>query len=197
MYEFTEDWFSLDTGEQVESTFWKHLLPYRGTPCNFLEIGSFEGRSTIWMLEKILTHPESKLTCIDAWAEWTGDAFTRFTKNLHISGKKDKGDVIKGSSQHYAGLLPREHFDFIYVDGDHEASSVFQDAAVCFSLLKPGGIMALDDYLLGLKYPDSPGSLAVTQHPKETIDFFLKIFKDRIDVIHKDYQLWIRKGRKR
>ena len=72
---------------------------------------------------------------------------------------------------------PDNYFDFIYVDVDHEASSVFQDAGVCFSLLKPGGIMALDDYLLGLKYPDSPGSLAVTQHPKETIDFFLKIFK--------------------
>ena len=32
-----------------------------------LEIGSFEGRSAIWLLENILTHSNSHLTCVDTF----------------------------------------------------------------------------------------------------------------------------------
>ncbi len=33
-----------------------------------LEIGVFEGRSTVWLLENILTHPSSTLTYVDTFA---------------------------------------------------------------------------------------------------------------------------------
>jgi hypothetical protein len=36
-----------------------------GRPVNFLELGSYEGRSTVWMLESLLTHPQSHITCVD------------------------------------------------------------------------------------------------------------------------------------
>ena len=193
MYEFTEDWFSANTGEQPELIFEHHLSKYAGKPCNFLEIGSFEGRSAIWMLENILTNPESRLVCIDRWASWTNDSFLRLSKNLYASGHKDKVDIIKGKSQDYTRLLPKNSFDFIYVDGDHSPQAVLQDAIICFSLLKIGGIMALDDYMIGYKYPDSPGSLALEEKPKTTIDFFVQLFKDRLEVIYKDYQIWLTK----
>jgi hypothetical protein len=34
-----------------------------GKPKNVLEIGSFEGRSTCWLLE----NTDAKVTCVDTW----------------------------------------------------------------------------------------------------------------------------------
>ncbi len=33
-----------------------------------VEIGSFEGRSTLWILENLLRHPDSRMHCIDTFA---------------------------------------------------------------------------------------------------------------------------------
>ena len=43
------------------------LRPLAGQPTQVLEIGSYEGRSAVWLLQEILTHPESRLTCVDIW----------------------------------------------------------------------------------------------------------------------------------
>lgn len=59
------DWFSRNL------RYWeKHLLPYKDKHnLNFLEIGSFEGRAAVWLLDHILTHQTTRLTCVDAFAE--------------------------------------------------------------------------------------------------------------------------------
>jgi len=41
--------------------------------------------------------------------------------------------------------LMNEHFDFIYIDGAHEAKFVIQDAVLALPLLKPGGYILFDD----------------------------------------------------
>lgn len=192
-YKFTEDWFSENNPEKVVRQFDEFLSEFKDKTSTFLEIGSFEGMSTIWMLENILTNKESRLFCIDAWAEWTGDAFVRFVENINKTGLKDKVNIIKGDSSKTLGWLPDSHFDFIYVDGNHDEKAVIQDAILSFRTLKHGGIMAFDDYLLGIRYPNSPGSKAMNGSTKKAIDYFLDIFQDELEIIHKDYQVWIRK----
>jgi predicted O-methyltransferase YrrM len=192
-YEFTEDWFSESNPERVVRQFDEFLSEFKGKPCMFLEIGSFEGMSTIWMLENILTNKESKLFCIDAWAEWTGDAFVRFVSNISKTGLKDKVHIVKGDSSEELRMFPSEYFDFVYVDGDHNEKAVIKDAIGSFRILKKGGIIAFDDYLLGIRYPNSPGSKAMNGSTKRAIDYFLDVFQDEIEVIHKDYQVWIKK----
>ena len=192
-YEFTQDWFSRENPAQVVKEFEQFLLPYKSKPCTFLEIGCFEGMSTIWMLENILTNKESKLFCIDAWAEWTGDAFVRFVENINKTGLKDKVRIVKGDSSEELRIFPKEYFDFIYVDGDHDEKAVIKDAIGSFRVLKKGGIIAFDDYLLGIRYPNSPGSKAMNGSTKKAIDYFLDVFQDELEIIHKDYQVWIRK----
>ena len=192
-YEFTEDWFSENNPEKVVRQFDEFLSEFKDKTSTFLEIGSFEGMSTIWMLENILTNKESRLFCIDAWAEWTGDAFVRFVENINKTGLKDKVNIIKGDSSKTLGWLPDSHFDFIYVDGNHDEKAVIQDAILSFRTLKHGGIMAFDDYLLGIRYPNSPGSKAMNGSTKKAIDYFLDVFQDELEIIHKDYQVWIRK----
>ena len=54
--------------------------------------------------------------------------------------------------------------------------------------------MALDDYLLCIRYPESEGSLANKGLTKIAIDYFVGLFHDELTIIHKDYQLWIRKN---
>jgi predicted O-methyltransferase YrrM len=192
-YEFTEDWFSENNPEKVVHQFEEFLSEFKGKSCMFLEIGSFEGMSTIWMLENILTNKDSKLICIDAWVEWVGDAFVKFVENINKTGVRNKVDIIKGDSSKYLSIFPDNYFDFIYIDGDHSESAVIQDAISAFRTLKDGGIMAFDDYLLGIRYPNSPGSKAMNGSTKRAIDYFVDVFKDEIEVIYKDYQLWIRR----
>jgi predicted O-methyltransferase YrrM len=192
-YEFTEDWFSENNPEKIVNQFEDLLLEFKHKPCMFLEIGSFEGMSTIWMLENILTEERSQIFCIDAWAEWTGDAFVRFVSNISKTGLKDKVHIVKGDSSEELRIFPKEYFDFIYVDGNHDEKAVIKDAIGSFRILKKGGIIAFDDYLLGIRYPNSPGSKAMKGSTKKAIDYFLDVFQDEIAVIHKDYQVWIRK----
>ncbi len=192
-YEFTEDWFSENNPEKVVRQFDEFLSEFKDKPCMFLEIGSFEGMSTIWMLENILTEESSQIFCIDAWAEWTGDAFVRFVSNINKTGLKDKVHIVKGDSSEELRIFPKEYFDFIYIDGNHDEKAVIKDAIGSFRILKKGGIIAFDDYLLGISYPNSPGSKAMNGSTKKAIDYFLDVFQDELEIIHKDYQVWIKK----
>jgi predicted O-methyltransferase YrrM len=191
MYSFTEDWFSENSGEPVVRQFQHFLSSYVNKPCKFLEVGSYEGMSALWMLDNILTHEDARLWCIDAWAGRTGDAFNTFVDNLSLSGHKDKVEIIKGESSDRLGRLKRDFFDFIYIDGNHEEKAVIGDAIMSFRLLTKGGIMAFDDYLMGIRHPLK--RIMLTGLPKNAIDYFLRLFSDELVVIHSDYQLWIRK----
>ena len=188
-YIFTVDWFSRNIPA------WTHYLKeLKNKPnLNFLEIGSFQGRSTVWLLENILTDDTSKITCIDTF-EGSEEHITNFSehiKNLYdvfmhnISKFKDKIIIKKNKSQIILKQLI-ETYDFIYIDGDHKASSVLEDAVLSFSLLKSGGIMIFDDYLWFAmkKYIDNP---------KSAIDAFLEIYSDKINILFKDYQVIIEK----
>jgi len=42
--------------------------------------------------------------------------------------------------------LPHDHFDYISIDGSHEAADVLSDAVLSWPLLKTGGLICFDDY---------------------------------------------------
>ena len=66
-YKYTENWFSFSDLEQ--------FLPLNTQEeLHILEIGSFEGKSTIWFLENILQNPNSTITCIDPWTSYSQDS---------------------------------------------------------------------------------------------------------------------------
>ena len=188
-YIFTVDFFSNNI------PFWTHYLQeFKNKPnLHFLEIGSFQGRSAVWLLENILTNESSRITCIDTFEGSIEhkNHFQNDIKNLfdmfshNISKFKNKVNIIKNISQ-IALKQINEQYDFIYIDGDHKASSVLEDAILSFSLLKKGGIIIFDDYLWFEmeKYIDNP---------KSAIDAFLEIYADKIIVLNKNYQVIIKK----
>jgi len=196
-YKFTQDWFSW------APPVWEQLiehLPSEPGLRNFLEIGSFEGRSMVWIAENMMQKGEI-LQCIDTWdggeehsnGEMDG-AEERFDYNrsLALTGRNITIDKYKGTSvqqlAHWLVEHPENHptFDFIYIDGSHVAKDVLTDACMAWPLLVQGGIMVFDDYLWG-------DARDILHRPKPAIDAFVNIFSEEIEMVHMGYQLIIRK----
>jgi predicted O-methyltransferase YrrM len=189
-YTFTRDWFTWNIKN------WEHwLAEYKGKDASILEIGSFQGRSAVWLLENILTHPQSSLYCCDTFEgsiehspEETRDMFEIFQSN--ISAFKDKVHVLKGKSEDCLkadnfSVEKTEFFDAIYIDGDHRSSGVLADAVLCHPLLKKGGLLIFDDYRWG-----NTSSIQVC---KIGIDCFVKCYRPYYDIVANDYQLCLKK----
>ena len=149
-----------------------------------LEIGSYEGRSAVWFLENILTHPSASIVCLDFFSSLP--LSTRFDHNIQRSGQGSRVTKLKGRSDAILSTLPLDHFDIIYIDGSHQAADVLMDAMLSWHRIKPGGIMLFDDYLW------APGTPA-TERPQMAIDLFLQSFAGRYEILLKSYQIAIRK----
>lgn len=174
-FSFTTDWFCGN-----EKHFSKYLAHLEDTPCRILEIGCYEGRATVWLLENIATHPQATIECIDVAEQ------PSFRNNILAARSPEKVHLATGLSRDLLRSYPANAFDFIYVDGGHGAVDVLEDAVLSFLLLKRGGIIAFDDF----KWKDRTSPHGT---PKPAINAFLSIYKRKITVLMKDYQVWIRK----
>lgn len=164
---------------------------------NFLEVGSLEGRSAVWLLENVLQHPRSKLSCVDMWNEEIDDneysadlmkgIYDRFLHN--ISPHRQKVDIYRGRSMDALRhpRLTEQRFDFIYVDGGHRSRTALEDAILSFALLKVGGFMIFDDYFSNMKDPHS------LESPKLGIDTFLTMYSGSVSIVNVGYQLFVTK----
>jgi predicted O-methyltransferase YrrM len=178
-YEFSADYVSY-----VASVWVQHLAHLRGREdARMLEIGSFEGRSALWFLENALTHPSAALVCVDKFAK---DYSAVFDRNLKSSGWARKVTKLCGKSQNILPTLPKASFDAIYIDGDHRAAAVWRDAQESWRLVKPNGIIIFDDYRWALHRPPA-------EPPKQAIDRFLTEYGPRLQVLHKGYQVMVRR----
>jgi predicted O-methyltransferase YrrM len=130
-----------------------------------------------------LTHPTAKATGIDIFPD---KLKKRFLDNLKTGGFLDKVTVIQGWSQVELRRLPLDTYDIIYIDGSHLAKDVLTDAVLCWPLLKDNGIIIFDDYKWKLDRP-------VQLRPKSAIDSFLVCFGGLYELIHRGYQIIIRK----
>jgi predicted O-methyltransferase YrrM len=186
-YQFTTDWFTRNI-----PVWEKALAPYRGkADVRYLEIGVFEGRSALWAMENILTHPTARLTCIDLF---NGPYKDRFLANLEKSGDSGKVTAITDYSQLVLRKMPLDHFDIIYIDGSHAKEDVLEDAVLSWRLLKDGGVMIFDDYQW-VGFYASGTSDAPTDFCKTAIDRFIQSFDRHFEVIHNSYQIILRKVR--
>ncbi|MBE9187133.1 tetratricopeptide repeat protein [Microcoleus sp. LEGE 07076] len=175
-YQFTQDWFTHNI------PIWqRHLQQFTGiADFQVVEIGSFQGMSACWLLDNILTHPTAKITCIDLYFQ------QHFKGNIVKTGVGEKVIELEGYSQDLLINLTSEFYDIAYVDGCHKPTSALQDAILSWRLVKVGGLMIFDDY--EFTFPDSP-----EQNTKIGIDVFLEMFGSQLEVVHKGYQLIVKK----
>lgn len=178
---FSEDYVSNFTADWS-----KHLACYAGKEdVALLEIGCFEGRSTLWFLQNILTHPSASITCVDSFSRRGGEP--RFDHNIAFSGLSSRTTKLKGRSEEVLPRLATLRFDVVYIDGSHRAVDVLMDAMASWQILKPGGTMIFDDYGWGQgKQPaDRPGP---------AIDLFIDTMGSRAELLHREYQVILRKN---
>ncbi len=175
-YQFTQDWFTHNIH------IWKLHLQHLAGIADFkvVEIGSLQGMSACWLLDNILTHPTANITCIDLYFQ------EQFHGNIAKTGAGDKVIPLQGYSQKVLVNLESESYDVAYIDGCHKATSALQDAILSWRVVKVGGLIIFDDY--EFTFPDNP-----EQNTKIGIDLFLEMFSSQLEVVHKGYQLIVKK----
>ncbi|MCI0612578.1 class I SAM-dependent methyltransferase, partial [bacterium] len=199
-YKFTEDWFSGNI------PVWERVLArFEGKPVAGIEIGCYEGRATCWLLENILTNPNSSITCVDTFKgspehelmetqlEGMRD---RFQHNIKLRPVESGRVYIIPEESAYAlrRLRKENQFDFAYIDGSHHAADVFQDIALLWPLMKLGSIIIFDDYLWCLEREFDPAFYC--DLPRPAIDAFLRCFSDQVEVLERGYQIMVSKKEK-
>jgi SAM-dependent methyltransferase len=179
---YTQDWFSYH--EEHWSRHFGHLSGRPGLQA--VEIGSFEGRSACWIVQNLLTGENSRLICVDPFADYLGQE-ANFDHNVLTAGCGERIVKLRGRSHQLLPHLAAESFDFIYVDGSHQMLDVLQDAAMCWRLVRSGGLLVFDDYEHSL-FPDSFGMSA-----GPAIDTFLAAIHGEYEPIFQDWQVAVRK----
>ena len=172
-YEFTNNWF-----ETSAKAIWSQIFN-QTKPKKILEIGSYEGASTCFLIDTLsLYHDSFEIYAIDTWDGGVEHkemkinmklVEERFHKNTSLaiknSSKKIELKTFKDKSINALSKLitnqKSNYFDFIYIDGSHMASDVLSDAILSFELLKINGIIGFDDYLWKL-----PNSNNLLTNPK-------------------------------
>jgi predicted O-methyltransferase YrrM len=204
-YDFTNQWF-----EGLAKVTWESFIP-QINPSRLLEIGSYEGASACYLIQKLAVSKDIELHCVDTWQgglehKTGGDGgvdMTAVEQRFHHNTKTAISEVNhavelvihKESSDVALSKLIAEgkqnYFDFIYIDGSHQAPDVLCDALLSFRLLKIDGVIAFDDYLWEEKLPYGTDPIRC---PKLAIDAFTNIYCRKVRVISAPlYQLYIQK----
>jgi len=127
-----------------------------------IELGSWIGKSTNYFATKLKeVNKNITFTAIDTFKGSVGydnllhrtmlkpfdnDLYTEFSNNSIISNNFDNIQVIKDTSDNAKNLFLNNSQDFIMVDAGHEYDDVKNDINNWFYKVKPGGIIAGDDY---------------------------------------------------
>lgn len=116
----------------------KRLVARFTEPIDYLEVGVCEGMSMNCVLENARVR---FAVGVDNWCYLNGGV-AQVTKT--VGDRMDRVLLIGGDSH---DILPRlsHKFDLIYVDGDHSEEGAVRDMDDCLRLLKPKGIMLIDD----------------------------------------------------
>lgn len=179
--DFTSDWFSHSVPAIQQS-----LRLLDRPPRQFLEIGSWEGRSACWVLE---TFPDATITCVDTFQGSpehvdldVANIRDRFLRNT--AAHASRVTLKQGTSSVQLFGLEPESFDVAYVDGSHEEDDVLADVVMSFLLLRRGGLLLVDDYA----NPAFPGI-------RRAVDKFASSFSGRIRSVFCGYQVHFLKVR--
>ena len=121
------------------------------------EVGVYQGELSQCILNK--TNPK-KLVLIDAWStqvmkdnsdvqnSFTQEKFDQMYLNVLTKLQKyDNVEIIRKNSIDAMKFFSDAYFDWVYIDASHEYQDVLDDLEIALIKVKPGGIIAGDDYV--------------------------------------------------
>jgi len=154
---------------------------------NILEIGSFEGVSSLYFLNKF---KNCSLTCVDPF---TGsDEHEKHKNNYNLEENfdynlidyRDRYKKIKKYSYDFF-KSNEDKYDLIYIDGSHRFEDVYGDAVQSNKFLNSNGLLIFDDFFWTF-YEER-------LNPMAAINKFLKKFNNNYEVVYLSQQLILRK----
>lgn len=169
-----------------EETLNEHLDLTRAL--NYVEIGTYHAGNLLHFIhyfninEVVACDPYIDYSSYSEYLTQQDQNYQIFQRNFNqVSTElKDKIEFIKDYSHNVLPKLKDNHYDIIYLDGNHAPYAVLEDAVLAWRKLKIGGILIFDDYGWG---DTSTG-----------IDTFLICYNRYLKVIHsKNCQLMVKK----
>ena len=152
------DYFSINT------YYWNKIISKNFKKFSYLEIGSWEGNSALFILKNYTT---DNVVCVDLW-EKSSEINKNFENfKLNMEEFKNKFSFFRETSDNFF-INNKDKFDIIYIDGSHESIQVYKDINNAWNFLNIGGILICDDYFYGNIYTES-GNV-----PAEAINKFIK-----------------------
>lgn len=185
-FSFTRKWFL----NRNLPTFRKFVYPrWAAIPCLYLEIGVFEGQSAVWMLQRVLTHPNSRAVLIDPWlmttklsADFMQSVMeralfnTRHWDNCRLL-RANSAEALRRMTRRGGFLgVEKNSVDVCMIDGNHNALAVMDDARLCLQLVKPGGWLMFDDVENDRRKKD---------HVRDGLRVFLEESKSQVSLVVK------------
>jgi predicted O-methyltransferase YrrM len=184
--------FNYPDWSMVHRSEWEKLLHKRLASFEAftaIEVGCFEGRSTVWFADFLKNNSDSELICIDTWEG--GEEIVRtnqkfnmevvkenFSNNVDQHPYKDQIRVFGGTSEvHLSNLLSAYYqtVDFIYLDGSHTQRDTLVDLTLSLLLIKKDGIIVVDDYA------NNMGTKSLKLRPKKAVDFVVTSFGSEVE----------------
>ena len=162
----------------INAYYWNKILNKNFKKFSYLEIGSLEGNSALYILKNHLT---KKVVCVDLWdldifLSNAKKNFNNFIKNLQEFENKYSYFKMKSDDFFHNN---KEFFDVIYIDGWHGASQVRKDISNSWKFLRVGGIIICDDYFYeGDSYKNSDKDI-----PAPEINYFIRENKKNIKIL--------------
>ena len=187
---FTYDFFSQNTFD------WINILnEFKKKELNYLEIGSFEGNSALFILNNFNV---KSVLCVDPWKQLSKkegsnegyeDIPIKIIENNFDENLKPHQGKFKKYKMRSEVFFKNNTFDFdvIYIDGSHLAEDVLNDCRSSWSCLKRGGILILDDFFWN-NYDK------IELNPAYATNTFLKEIENNYKIIClSKFQLFIKK----
>jgi predicted O-methyltransferase YrrM len=184
-YKYSQTWF-INSGINKEMSFFCDKTKEN----KILEIGCFEGLSSVFFADNFLDNINSSLTCVDPFLTINNNDHNsyllnneemNFDFNLSVCKNSDKIIIHKITSDQFFENNNKT-YNFIYIDGCHEPDFIKRDMENSFNILEKNGIMWMDDYNGG-------DGIKI----KNAMNIFLEKYIGQYELIHFDYQLAIKK----
>lgn len=134
-------WLADEEGELL------YKLAKNCTKGEIVEIGSWKGKSIVWLAEGSRAGRGLKIHAIDPHEGYDGmSTLKEFRQNVEKAGVKNMVIPIVKTSEQAAKNFGKP-VGFIFIDGSHEYDDVKKDFELWFPKLIDGGVMAFHDTL--------------------------------------------------
>ena len=152
-YDFNVNWFLYHLPHFEKLIDWRLEID---RSIRILEVGCYEGMSTVWFLENLCKSVQDTIVSVDWYDGLNGQSWIdikdRAVLNIRKTSKESQCNLMLAKSEEAMTSLTRSRFDLIYIDGDHREKAVHSDSVFAWRyLLATGGIILWDDYFCPTK----------------------------------------------